>query len=62
MRYKYLTIEEDVEIEFWACDVCRKQNNPLILVGKWRLIDKIPSDIITCDKCSADEVVCGADT
>jgi hypothetical protein len=26
--------------EIWVCDACKKVNNDLILLGKWKLIDR----------------------
>lgn len=54
MRYKYLTKKDNVDVEFWACDDCRKWHNHLILTGVWRLVGKNPGDSITCDRCSGD--------
>lgn len=40
--------------EIWVCDACKKVNNDLILMGKWKLIDRCRDCAIQCDVCDGN--------
>ena len=40
--------------EVWVCDACKKVNNDLILMGKWKLIDRCCDCAIQCDICAGN--------
>ena len=54
-RSKYqITGKGDHEI--WVCDACKKVNNDLILMGKWKLIDRCSDcSTVQCDVCGDTE-------
>lgn len=55
-QYKYVAYNKTgQDVEFWVCESCRKQNNNLILEGKWRLIDRQDEGIISCSECHCGE-------
>lgn len=52
MKYQY-TVKDgrDSLDELWVCADCRKNNSDMILVGKWRLIDKSVDPKLPCRRC-----------
>ena len=50
-KYKY-QISGNTDQEIWVCDACKKVNNDLILMGKWKLIDRCcDCSTVRCDVC-----------
>nr|MBF0222092.1 hypothetical protein [Desulfobulbaceae bacterium] len=55
-QYQYVAYNKSGhDVEFWVCESCRKQNNSLILEGKWRLIDRQDEEGLTCSECHCGE-------
>ncbi|MFC1524228.1 hypothetical protein ACFL6N_05490 [Thermodesulfobacteriota bacterium] len=52
IRFRYLAEDEEgMPLELWACNECRRNNNNLILLRKWRLIEQSNDEKILCDTC-----------
>jgi len=52
MKYQYVTDKKGTsQDEVWVCSDCRKDNTNMILIGKWRLIDKSVDPKVNCGKC-----------
>ncbi len=49
MKYQYATGKKhSYRKEVWVCDECRKANSELILIGKWRLVDRNSDPKLEC--------------
>jgi len=51
MKYQYAIENGRTSLkEVWVCADCRKDHTDMILVGKWRLIDKSIDPKLNCTK------------
>lgn len=54
--FQYIILHKDAnKREIWVCNKCKKENNGLILEGKWKLIGK-SDDAKPCGLCDLELV------
>ncbi len=53
MNYQYaIWNKNSYQQEVWVCEGCRNAHSELILIGKWRLVDRNSDPGLQCDTCS----------
>ena len=59
MKYQYAVKKGGTFLdEIWVCADCRRVHSDLILIGKWRLVDKSIDPELTCRKgCHSGQLI-----